>query len=524
MTQMNTNFEKSLCKNARLFSLSKMHADLFLLLQTNTITYQQLSISKLHGHTEAAGRLSLKRLEKDGLIQSKKLPYPNQAKYYYLTSKGKNFLKELFPCELLEHFKVNWERRPPSGIQQIQHRIRTNDFYYAYVGLNESQPLPWMLEHPLSSEKASFSDQVPRCDALLVSEYGEYYIEQDNSTQSENIILQKIEQYQKSGMFSGERENPVLIFCLAFPKKQPIGAKPSFSLYRILLRFTKLWALFEEEYKIELDYQQFIQVLETSALRKTVSNNDMQNLRNLHALHPEMDTLSDATALKKAYLDDTAYFSAQVKEMDLLFQKRLKSHFKRIHRGCSGLFAYALTGKPLFAVPNHRLPLFLPFVMANECRLSEQLLQYLFYNGLNTDNWTYHTPLRINVHKQPDFYFRQGFYHRTYGYIAIEHPSIDLNAKIRIHHYLKNSCNGDRPLVLIMQAFESDIDDLLRQESLANYPNDTLTLLQMDISTPLQQLPKLQMLSSSGQRFQILFECDEFDEKLHFIRKEDFPC
>ena len=35
-----TNFEDMLCKSAELFSFSKKHTDLFVLLQTNTVTYQ----------------------------------------------------------------------------------------------------------------------------------------------------------------------------------------------------------------------------------------------------------------------------------------------------------------------------------------------------------------------------------------------------------------------------------------------------------------------------------------------------
>ena len=82
----NHTFEKSLCESARLFSLSKSQTDLFLLLQASMITYQQLSMCKIHGNTEAAGRLSLKRLEKCGYIQSKKIPDTSAAKYYFLTA------------------------------------------------------------------------------------------------------------------------------------------------------------------------------------------------------------------------------------------------------------------------------------------------------------------------------------------------------------------------------------------------------------------------------------------------------
>ena len=71
--------------------LSKSQIGLFILLQTSVITYRQLFLSHLHGHTEAAGRLSLKRLEKRGYIQSKILPQQSKTKYYYLAPKGRDF-------------------------------------------------------------------------------------------------------------------------------------------------------------------------------------------------------------------------------------------------------------------------------------------------------------------------------------------------------------------------------------------------------------------------------------------------
>lgn len=93
-----TPFEKSLCANARLFSITKKNLDLFLLLQTNTITYRQLHLTKLHGLTETSGRLSLKRLEAEGFIYSKQVTANSQIKYFYLSAKGRVFLKKLLCC------------------------------------------------------------------------------------------------------------------------------------------------------------------------------------------------------------------------------------------------------------------------------------------------------------------------------------------------------------------------------------------------------------------------------------------
>ena len=113
--QSYTNFEKSLLQDARLFYLSKTDMDLFLLAQTGIITYRQLFLSKLHGTTEAAGRLSLKKLENIRYIQAGKLSSQNQYKYFCLTPKGRKHLKTIFPDSLLEYYHINLIRKPPAG-------------------------------------------------------------------------------------------------------------------------------------------------------------------------------------------------------------------------------------------------------------------------------------------------------------------------------------------------------------------------------------------------------------------------
>ena len=119
--QIKTYFEKSLCESAGLFSLQKKQADLFLLSQTGLITYRQLALCNLHGKTETAGRLSLKTLEKDGLIQSRKLPNQHQNKYYFLTPKGRSILKSLFPPILLEYLQIS----PKNAYRQAHSRYTT---------------------------------------------------------------------------------------------------------------------------------------------------------------------------------------------------------------------------------------------------------------------------------------------------------------------------------------------------------------------------------------------------------------
>lgn len=518
----NTTFEKGLCERAGLFSLSKGQTDLFLLLQANTITYQQLALCKIHGNTEAAGRLSLKRLEKQGYVRSKKIPDTGAAKYYFLTTSGRSFLKQLFPGAFLEEMQANWERRPPGGIQQILHRIRTNDFYFTYIGSCLSRPLPWIIEAPLPDHGCPGQGMPPRCDGLLLSPGSKYYIEQDNSTQSESVILKKISLYQQSGLLSGRQPRNLLVFCLAFPRKQPPAVKPSFSLYRILLHFTRLWGLFEQEYQMPLDYQQFIQVLESSPIQKTVSANEMQALQTLRALHPDMDTLADADRLKKGYLNDSSYSELKDQEMDQLFLKRRRSHFRRIYENYPSLLAYALTGVPIFAVPNHRLCLYQPYIMPREYHLSDQLLKCLLFNGLNTDGWVYCCPLRVRVSGRPDFYFYQGVFHASYGYIAIEHLLIDLSARYRLIHYIKNCRRQERPVFLILVSMDPEASEIRKQLDTAseyNSGNNTV-LLQINANTSMYQDPPPQIFTSAPEKQAVRFECDEFDGKIRFIRKE----
>ena len=521
--QSYTNFEKSLLQDARLFYLSKTDMDLFLLAQTGIITYRQLFLSKLHGTTEAAGRLSLKKLEKNGYIQAGKLSSQNQYKYFYLTPKGRKHLKTIFPDSLLEHYHINLIRKPPAGNQQLIHRIRTNDFYYTYLSLPESRPLPWVLEQPIPVSGTSTAEQPPRCDGLLCSPYANYYIEQDNSTQSESVLLQKIRHYQQFGIFDTKAPKGILVFSLAFPKKQPPATRPSFSIYRVLLRFAKLWALFEEEHGISLDYHQFLQVLESSSHRRTLSAGDMQAFINIHTLHPEMDTLNCINHLKKAYLNDTDYMAMQDREMDILFKKRLGTHFKRFFEHIPALTSHAYAGLPLFAVPNHRLNLYLPYVMPREYMLKEQLLKCLLSNGLNTDSWQFHMPLRVPIYKQPNRFFYLGFSHKKYGAIAVEHLSIDLCAKVRLQNFFHCNPIVEHPLFLLLIGTDSEIDDIIASfQILPNTAN--ITLLQAESANPLQPLPFFQIYMADPPKHPVFFECDAFDEQLRLIRKEDFSC
>ena len=91
--QNTLNFKDTLIKEAGLLSLTKSDCDLFILAQSNTLTYQQLSTTGLHGISTTGGRLSLKKLTEQGYITGKTLPNTNRVRYFTLTAKGKHVWK-----------------------------------------------------------------------------------------------------------------------------------------------------------------------------------------------------------------------------------------------------------------------------------------------------------------------------------------------------------------------------------------------------------------------------------------------
>lgn len=518
-----TTFEKSLCESARLFSISKKNLDLFLLLQSNTITYQQLLQTGLHGLTEASGRLSLKRLENEGHIIGRQLSSQGQTKYFTLTPKGRLFLKNMLPESFTEHLQINWVRRPPSGRQQILHRIYTNDFYFAYIGHKKSQPHPWVLEKKLP-ESFQSTDLPPRCDGFLQTENKHYYIEQDNSTQSETILSKKISQYCAAGIFDAG-SSALLVFCLAFPYKKRSEQKPAFSLYRLMLKFTKLWNLCEKKHGIQLDYQQFCQALYSSDLLQTITPREMASFENIRRLHPKMDTLADATVIKQVYLDSTTDFRKRLEELDAEYRKRLKSHFSRFYSDpASPQSLSALNGIPLFAVPNHRLQVHLPYIMQEELCFKEFLFQCLFYSGLNTSGWEYNCPMRVRSGQSATFFFRLGLWHKTFGHIAIENLTIDLSSKIRLLHFSKNYIQSSQMLILLI-ADPGDLEDILRQNSniFESSTAACITWLFIDTNSMTTHTapPPIRLIEQGNIGPRVLLECDDFDEKIHIIRKED---
>lgn len=513
-----TPFEKSLCANARLFSITKKELDLFLLLQTNTITYRQLYATKLHGLTETSGRLSLKRLEAEGFIYGKQLTAHSQIKYFYLSAKGRVFLKKLLPSEYTESLLINWEKRPPTGTQQLLHRIRGNDFYFSYISLSASQPRPWILEPKLPGF-SEFQNNPPRSDGCLYCSHFAYYVEQDNGTQSENVLLNKLKNYIHAGFFRSDSKNR-LVFCLAFSHRKKSDQKPAFSIYKLLLKFTKLWKLLERTHELELDYLQFMQTLATSPLKETVSSKELSSFENICRLHPEIQSLKDADALKKAYLHDSATPLASDEELDTFFQKRLKSHFSSFYDDPQMLLS-ALEGVPLYICANHQLPSYVPLITAEDVSFQEKIFELLFYNGLNTDNWRFHSPVKFHSASY-NFTFRMGLQHNIYGTLAIEFPSVDLSSHIRVRHFFKNSTVYTH-IALLLIGKKTDIEHYCRF-FLNRYPHSSsMHLLFADIESIYHSVPApIYQIREGKIASPILLECDEFDEQLHIRHKEEY--
>ena len=84
---MTSNFKQTLLKEAQLLSLSQSDCDLFLIGQANAITYEQLAMTKIHGTTITSGRLSLKKLERNGYLTAKTMPGNSRTKYFIITAK-----------------------------------------------------------------------------------------------------------------------------------------------------------------------------------------------------------------------------------------------------------------------------------------------------------------------------------------------------------------------------------------------------------------------------------------------------
>lgn len=457
---MTTKLKQILLKETGLLSIPQSDYDLFLIAQANTITYRQLAAAALHGATQTSGRLSLKKLEKEGYLSGREIPGNVRMKYYLLTAKGRKRIELLFGSAFLNKMDFDLERRPPFSQQQLPHRLHTGDLYFTYLANPFLDHLPiWKLEAPYKEPKGILAP--PRCDGLLKTAYGTYFIEQDNCTQGENAIGNKLEQYMSADCFLGNGVfNHTLIFTLyAEAKERPLRTPP-YSVYRILLKATRVWNSLEDELGCRLSFTTFCLQFEgnSSPSLLHLSKNDRCILKNLCFRYPDL-SLEELRQLKQTYLYDSSLEEDRHMEQDALFQKRLRRRFYPLleNKDNATLQFRLLKGMYLFVLPNHRLDCYLPFALQEEYHFKDFLHRLLFCMGLNDlEAWKYHPSLSFRDKNGQEYTFRNTFSSESGIRIAAEDIAHDLGGRMRVSHYLKSHVGRQKTLFVLFVASRED--------------------------------------------------------------------
>lgn len=459
---MTKNLKQALLKEARLLSVSQSDCDLFLIGQANTVTYEQLAETAIHGTTKTSGRLGIKKLEKEGYLAAKTMPGNARAKYYFLTAKGRKRVERLFGGIFLQKMCFDLERRPPVSQQQLPHRIHTGDIYFTYLSNPFLDCLPlWRLEYPYREPEGAI--QPPRCDGLLQTAYGTYYIEQDNCTQGEGALETKLSQYMAAECFLG---NGLLCHTLIFTlyaeaKERPLK-RPPYSVYRILLKAIRVWKSLEQESGEKLSFSAFCMRFEenTSPSLLHLSANDRDILKNLCLQHPDL-TLEEMEQLKKGFLYDTSMENEKNLERDALFTKRLRQKFYPLPEGKGQTtLRYRLQkGMHLYVLPNHRLGDYLPFAMQEEYHFEDFLRSLLFHMGLNDlEAWKYHSLFCFQDKGSNEYIFRNVFTSGDGIQIIAEDVAHDLGGRERTACYLKNHTGKESVLLLLFTSCREDAE------------------------------------------------------------------
>lgn len=492
---MTKNLKQTLLKEARLLSVSQSDCDLFLIGQANTVTYEQLAETALHGTTKTSGRLGIKKLEKDGYLTAKTMPGNARAKYYFLTAKGRKRIERLFGETFLQRMCFDLERRPPVSQQQLPHRIHTGDIYFTCLSNPFLDRLPlWRLECPYREPEGAV--QPPRCDGLLQTAYGTYYVEQDNCTQGEGALETKLSQYMAAECFLGDGILcHTLIFTLYAETKEHPLKKPPYSVYRILLKAIRVWKSLEKESGEKLSFTSFCMHFEesTSPSLLHLSANDRDVLKNLCLQHPEL-TLKEMEQLKKSFLYDTSMEDDKNMERDALFTKRLRQKFYPLPeaKGQTTLQYRLRKGMHLYVLPNHRLGDYLPYAMQEEYHFEDFLRSLLFHMGLNDlEAWKYHPLFHFQDKGGSEFIFRNVFTSGDGIRIIAEDIAHDLGGRERTACYLKNHTGKEPVLLLLFTACREDAGlflDML-EPALRRPENGSAELCFVDKSLSLYQNP-----------------------------------
>ena len=495
---MSSEFKEILLQESGLLSLSQSDCDLFLIGQANAITYHQLALTGLHGNTATAGRLSIKRLEKEGYVISRFLHGNAREKYYILTARGRKRITRLFDSKFLEKMSFQLEKRPPLSQQQLPHRIHTGDIYFVYLANKLQNQLPvWQSE--VSYDTSSDAPTSPRCDGLLKTEYGTYYIEQDDGTQGDAALKIKIGQYLKSDLFLGEKSFAhSLIFTLHMEARERPVCRPPYSIYRILLKAIRVWEALEVELGQPLNFDTFCMQFEGNFSHNLahLSQNDRNILRNLCHRHPRL-SLHEVKLLKNSFLYDTSQKEDRYMEQDSLFSKRLQTKFYAlVDSGEQSTLRYRMRqGMRLCVLPNHRLPDYLPFALWQEYQYSAFLQKLLFHMGLHDLSlWTYDACRTIAEIPDKNFLFYNVFSDGNDIRIITEDIAHDLGGRERVRYYLTAHACKDRILFLLFVSSREDAVLFLTQlnNTLARKENQAVSFCFLDKSLSLFEHPENQ--------------------------------
>lgn len=532
---MTSNFKQTLLKEAQLLSLSQSDCDLFLIGQANAITYEQLAMTKIHGNTITSGRLSLKKLENDGYLTAKTMPGNSRTKYFILTAKGRKRIEHLLDKTFLEKMGFDLERRPPASQQQLPHRIHTSDIFFAFVSNPHLGCLPlWQLEYPYKEPEGTLVP--PRCDGLLKTAYGTYFIEQDNCTQGESALGGKLGQYMSAECFLGNGilQHTLIFTLFAEAKERPIK-KPPYSVYRILLKAIRVWGALEEECEKELSFTTFCMQFtgNPSPSLLHLSVHDKGILKNLCLQYPDL-TLAEAEQLKKSFLYDTSLEDDRGMEQDILFQKRLRQKFYPLMADNEQtILQFRLQkGMQLYVLPNHRLNDYLPFALQKEYLFEDFLRRLLFHMGLNDlESWRYHSILECQDKGRSGYVFRNVFVSDSGIRIIAEDAAHDLGGRERVMHYLKNHSDKSRTLFLLFVSSREDASlflDLL-DASLHRPENGNTDICFVDKSAVLYRNPDSRkayfrmQAQNSLLWLPAMIEYDAFLAELHLLERQVQP-
>lgn len=529
--QNTLNFKDTLIKEACLLSLTKSDCDLFILAQANTLTYQQLAATGLHGISTTGGRLSLKKLTEQGYITGKTLPNTNRVRYFILTAKGKTRLEKIFSSTFLSTKQIDIERRPPTSQQQLPHRIHTNDLYFSYLSCPYLEILPvWQLE--ARYHEASEKQQTPRCDGLLETGYGNYYIELDNRTQGDAALENKLSQYMDSDLFLGRNAmKNALVFTLNTEVKSPPIKKPPYSVYRILLKAIRIWQALEKEQDKTIHFSAFCDIMENGnyPYLSLLSGNDKMILRNLCRQYPDI-LLNDAVLMKKEFLYDTSLQDERASNQDALFLKRLKQKFYSIldNRHYATLHYRIRQGMRLHVIPNHRLADNIPFLFQEEYHLQLWFPQILFHMGLqNLEAWKYHPSQYVSDTRELRFFFYNTFENTdsSQSVIIFEDIVHDLGGRERVRFFLRKHRKVLDCLFILLVSDRNDAVQFISEQSniLQKPENACVHICFLDKKADLYQTPAMQNAYFKKEKLWLpaMIDFDDFTGQLSLTERSE---